>query len=588
MLLLAGVGVLAAGLAVAVGAAGAPEAALPLLAFAVVGASTLGLGCLAWLRRPYNGSGLLLCVTGVLSVLAVAGNAEDPLLRAVGFVAGQAPIAALAHVLLAFPSGRLRGRLATALVAGLYLLTVGGDAVRLLDAGRLGLPPGQDGAVGDGVRTVQAVLGGTLLSVAVVVLLVRVLRPSRSPRPRRDRWGLGVVRVWGAVALAFFPLSANLLNRLLGWSELDIFVAQVVLLLSTPAVLTVALLRSGFARMGRVDELGIALGGPAGRSAGLGAAVAEAVGDPSLRLTVVPGPAVPGDRPTPRASEAEPDRGRVLVQGRHGAVAEIDYDAVLLPDPGPVEAAGAVVALALEREQLTADLIASNRRVVASRARVVELADAERRRLAADLHDVLQARLVLVAMRAGRLAAELDATRDGDATTSAAEAGLTSLRAEVDDAITELRRLVHGVMPAVLMDAGLVPAVRELLDRVPVAVEAVFRSPDRPALPRAVASTAYFVLAEAVTNAVKHAHATRLLVRVERTGDVLVVELADDGVGGARLPSAATEPSHEDGRRPGIGLRGLVDRVEALAGHVVLDSPSGGGTRLRVELPCGS
>jgi signal transduction histidine kinase len=222
--------------------------------------------------------------------------------------------------------------------------------------------------------------------------------------------------------------------------------------------------------------------------------------------------------------------------------------------------------LAVDRHRLATELSASQRMLRHSRGRLVEAADRERRRIAQDLHDGLQPRLVMLALEAQRLA-----SRPG-LVTGVAEAAL-ALRTQIDTAAGELRELVYAVMPAPLIEQGLGAATEDLADRTPVPTELDLRV-DGP-LPDLVASTAYFVVAEALANAVKHAGASRLAVQMTRQGSLLTVEVSDDGVGGA-VPGG------------GLGLRSLADRVEALGGLLAIDSPVGRGTRLVAELPCAS
>ena len=208
----------------------------------------------------------------------------------------------------------------------------------------------------------------------------------------------------------------------------------------------------------------------------------------------------------------------------------------------------------LDHERLTVELLAGRAQLRESRLRLLEAGDRERRRLAQDLHDRLQGRLVLLAI-----------TADGPD-------GRDALRRGIDEAIDELRRIVQGVMPALLLERGLAAAVRDLATRSPLPVDVEIDAEVGRDLPASVESTAYLVVAEAVTNAVKHASAARLAIGLERCGPTLRVRVADDGVGGA-VPS-------------GTGLQGTIDRVTALEGSVRLDSPPGHGTRLVVELPC--
>jgi signal transduction histidine kinase len=204
--------------------------------------------------------------------------------------------------------------------------------------------------------------------------------------------------------------------------------------------------------------------------------------------------------------------------------------------------------------------------LAASRARIVEVGDAERRRLERNLHDGAQQQLVTLALTL-RLAEAKLARGDPEA-----PALLRRASGELTDALEELRELARGIHPAVLTDRGLVPALETLCGRAGVPVEISASLDDR--LPGAVEAAAYYIVAEALTNASKHAGASRVEVRISRVDGRALVEVADDGLGGA------------DGRR-GSGLRGLGDRVEALGGTLELDSPVGAGTTLRARIPCG-
>jgi PAS domain S-box-containing protein len=203
--------------------------------------------------------------------------------------------------------------------------------------------------------------------------------------------------------------------------------------------------------------------------------------------------------------------------------------------------------------------------LAASRARIVEVGDAERRRLERNLHDGAQQQLVTLALTL-RLAEAKLARDDPEA-----PALLRRASGELADALQELRELARGIHPAVLTDRGLVPALETLCGRAGVPVEMSATLDAR--LPRAVEAAAYYIVAEALTNASKHARASRVEVRISRMDGRALVEVADDGMGGA------------DGRS-GSGLRGLGDRVEALGGTLELDSPAGAGTTLRARIPC--
>jgi signal transduction histidine kinase len=201
-----------------------------------------------------------------------------------------------------------------------------------------------------------------------------------------------------------------------------------------------------------------------------------------------------------------------------------------------------------------------------SRARMVDSAEAERRRIERDLHDGAQQRLVALAMDLGRAKARFADDPD------AARAIVDQAHAEAKEALAELRNLVRGVHPPVLTDRGLDAALSGLAALSPVPVTVRVDVAARP--PASVEAIAYFVVAEALTNVAKHARASRALVSVERRGDTLGVTIRDDGGGGA------------DPR--GQGLSGLADRVAGVDGRLSVDSPAGGGTVIDVELPCGS
>ena len=221
--------------------------------------------------------------------------------------------------------------------------------------------------------------------------------------------------------------------------------------------------------------------------------------------------------------------------------------------------------LAQENEALRAKVEGQLAEVRASRARIVEASDTARRRLERDLRDGAQQRLAKVGsiLRSARV--QLDAAAEPDLART-----LEQAIEELDEGVGELRSLARGLHPAILTDEGLVAALGALASRSPVAVR--LRADSIVALPNGVESAAYFVVAEALTNVVKHARASQAQVTVQRSGGGLLVEVSDDGSGGATLDA-------------GSGLRGLSDRVEALGGRLELYSPAPGGTLLRVELP---
>ena len=291
-------------------------------------------------------------------------------------------------------------------------------------------------------------------------------------------------------------------------------------------------------------------------------ALARAIGDPTLELALwLPDRSVWTDEggreiTLPRG----PDRAVTPVGA---GLAAMIHDPVLVDQRPLLEAAGSAARLALENEQLQAELRLQLAELRESRARIVRAGDDERRRLERDLHDGAQQRLLGIGMALRLLRTRVDGNEEAAALVDEAEA-------EAQSALRELRELARGIHPAILTDQGLDAAVRTLAERAPIPVEV---SAPSGRLPPHVETAVYFVVAEALANVAKHAHAGRGKVTIVSSPGCVTVEVEDDGVGGARL----------DG---GSGLRGLVDRVGALDGRLLVDDRPGAGTRLRAEIPC--
>jgi signal transduction histidine kinase len=225
----------------------------------------------------------------------------------------------------------------------------------------------------------------------------------------------------------------------------------------------------------------------------------------------------------------------------------------------------ALLARALLAPTAATRLAATAQRLQASRARGVDAAEAERRRIERDLHDGAQQRLVSVAMTLGRAKKKLEDDPDS------ARQLIDEAHADAKLAVAELRDLARGIYPAVLGDRGLDAALSALAARCPVPVDVLVDVSPRP--PTAVESTAYFIVAEALTNVAKYSTATSVKAVVRRDGDSVVVQVSDDGAGGAVL-------------KPGGGLAGLADRAATIDGVMTVHSPAGGPTIVTAELPC--
>ena len=297
----------------------------------------------------------------------------------------------------------------------------------------------------------------------------------------------------------------------------------------------------------------------------LSTAIGRPLGDPSVRLAF---------RRADSDDFVDPDGLPVDVPERGDAVTFLDdehtiallHDEALADEPELLHAVGAAARMALENERLRAEIRAQLEEVRASRQRIVEAGDAERRRVERNLHDGAQQRLLSLS-----LALRLTLERMGPDADPALRAELDEAAGEAATAVDELRELGRGIHPAVLTGSGLAAALEALADRSPLPVEVEIASDGR--LPEPVEVTAYFVVSEALANCQRHANATAVRVSAGRSGDRLVVTVADDGVGGADAGS-------------GSGLTGLQDRVAALGGRLTVTSPPGGGTTVTAEIPC--
>ncbi|WP_433800160.1 sensor histidine kinase [Actinomycetospora sp. CA-084318] len=525
------------------------------LSYVVTAWIYLGAGLVAWSRRPGSRIGPLLSAGGGVWLLCALAATRVPVLVGLGIVIATVPVAILLHVLLSFPSGRLREPAPRALVIGGYVTTTVLQApVWLWSAASPFVVADRPDLLYVG-RAVNSTCAFVVI-LATAYLLVRRLRAA----PAADRTVLAPLYLYGGGAVVAVVVAGNLYRvmsadpRIVDWF-------QVSVLAGVPIAFATGVALGGFARTAAIEELGVWLGSTERRRGEVGPALARVLGDPSLTLAFRSddGAWVDGEgRPA-----TIPD-GRELVPIELGqqAVGAIVHDPTLQSDPETVRAAGRVVAIAVDRERLTARLLAEQEQLRESRTRLVEAGDRERRRLARDLHDRLQSRLVLLALRAGTARPEA--------------ADLEAFRRDVDEVAAEVRLIVAGVMPALLLERGVTAAVEEMLGRTPLRTSlAVSDDADGARLPPSVEGTAFHVVAEAITNTVKHAGAAGLEVGLHRADGVLRVSVHDDGSGGA-APAGGT------------GLRGLRDRVEALGGRLTVESPDERGTTLVAEIPCGS
>lgn len=534
------------------------------VSFSLGGAVYTTAGLIAWSRRPNNKLGLIMVGAGYVWLLAALGNSGVTALVCVGVITATVPLAMVVHLLLAFPSGRIStGRVRVIVGAGFFVALVLQLPSYLF---RPSASPNGILAIADLPRASlvgEWVQRGTGLAVMIATGITLVGRWRRaSPAQRRV---LTPLYVYGVVAVLAVPIVPTVIAPLLGLPLVVTVTTQLVLLTGIPIAFTLGVLLGGYASTGEIQELGSWLADRSPQRFSLEEALAHTLGDPSLRL----------GRWSPAQSQFVGADGLGLPSGSgrvsiaieaHGEpVGMINYDAIRIDDPEMVRAAGRVVAIAVDQEQLTTRLQASERALQIAGRRTVEAADRERSRIAQDLHDGMQAQLVAIALGVQQLAAN-------PAATAQIRTEATRLRVAIDASARELRELVHGILPAALIERGLASAVEDLADRMAVPVHLDLQDLCGP-LPSAIQRTAYFIVAECLTNAARHAQATRIEVRLRRTGAQLVVEIEDDGIGGAQVGS-------------GLGLRGIADRIELLGGKLTVSSPAGVGTRVGAELPC--
>jgi signal transduction histidine kinase len=523
----------------------------------------VGTGLYAWWRRPESRFGLLLVALGYAWLLAPLPAASSPVIFTAGIVVGSLWGPLLAHALLSFPTGRLHNRRERALVIFAYavvplasvpaMLVADADVVYSCDGPcpENLLLVEEDTALGE---TIEGVASGVVMATALLVVVFLAMRWRAAGRSERRSLAPLFAAGGGTLALVVVPGVTGV--EAFSWLAFVAFAA-------TPFAFLAGLVRADVSQSRGVRSLVARLADLPER-ADLRDALADALGDPTLRLAFW----------LPEQERYVDAAGAPMVVGSDQMVTEIErdgrrvaaivHDRALAEHTETVQAAGAATALLLENQRLDAELRAHIVELRASRTRIVEAADTERRRIERNLHDGAQSRLVALAlnMRLGRAAV-------GDE--SPAAALIDASIDEVRQSLEELRELARGIHPPVLSQRGLEPALRVLAARAPLPVEFVGGLGDR--LPEAVETAAYFVVSEALTNMAKYAQAEHATVRIQRDDGRLLLEISDDGVGGAQ-PDA------------GSGLRGLADRVAALDGELDITSPAGEGTRLRVRLPC--
>jgi signal transduction histidine kinase len=519
-------------------------------------------GIVAWRRRPDSLFGPLMILAGFATQLSILQWTTRPLLNTVGQLCDLLVAAVWLHLFLAYPSGRLAGRAERVVVIIGYLAAVGLQVVILMLGGfndlRL-LTVVQRPTAAEAVQNVQLLTLGALALIGVGLLWWR----WRSlPRWQRRRPAQIVINCFSLSLVMLAALMIAGAFQAPGFEILRLATFTVAGL--APLAFLAGLLDARLAKAG-VGELLVQL--RTDPAPDLRELLAQALRDPTLSLIYwLPQYGSWADQDGNATTIPEQDSGRsvTFVKQNGEQIAALVYDAALGEEPELVEAVSAAAGIALENGRLEAELRAQLRELQCSRSRVVEAQQNERRRLERNLHDGAQQRLVALALELGLLAERADndpGTQDR----------LKHARSEVAESLDELRDIARGLHPAVVSGHGLAIALESLAAATPFEVQ--LKTDGLPRLPEQLEVAAYYVVSESLTNAAKHAQADRVTVEVGITDYTLIVEIVDNGIGGA------------DSER-GTGLRGLADRIEALNGRLRVWSPGGKGTRVRAEIPC--
>jgi signal transduction histidine kinase len=499
------------------------------------GWTLIGGGLVAVWKRPESRTGWLMAATGFtwfFGNFAQVGAAAIAWLAAHAVYLHRGP---LVHLLLAYPAGRATSRLSRGAIA------VGYAAAVITPIWR---------------NEAATIVLATALVVFCAYDYLRSIGWLRRARRIALQAATGLSLVLAGTAAARIVLPAG------DASVLSLVLYEVTLCLIAGGLL-VGLLAAPWQRV-LIADLVVELG--EARSDTLRGELSRALGDPSLEIGYwLPDRRAYVDADGQALSLPTPDSNRsmTVLENRGQPVAALIHDRAVLDDPGLVEAVSSAAQLAAANVQLRAEVQAQVEQLAASRSRILEAGDEQRRQLERRLQDGAAARLraLTVILRSGRRSAT------GKQTT----ARIAHAEDQLQHTLEDLHRLANGLHPRMLTEQGLSDALADLVRDVPLQVSLEVAKAE---LPPRVAAAGYFICAEALTNAAKHAAASRVIVVVTTGDGRLNVEVTDDGIGGA-----------DAGR--GSGLRGLADRVETLGGSMHVESLPGHGTRLAAEIPLG-
>jgi signal transduction histidine kinase len=502
-----------------------------------VGWAFIACGLIGWSLRPQSRVGVLLALTGFAWFLGTLAASDIGLIAAFGAATLTIHRGPLFHAIIGYPSGRLSGRMAFVAVTLGYVYAA-----------------------------IVPIARNDVVTIIVILLVVATTIRGYFLAAGPDRQAR--MTAVAAAAAVTLPLAGGSVGRLMGMgpdAERAVLWGYEAVLVLVAIGFLVDLLRGRWAQAA-VTRLVVDLGEDS-ETGTLRARLAHTLGDRSLAIAYWL-PEVNGyvdERGSPLVlPPVGSGRAVTVIERRGERIAALVHDATVLDDPGLIDAVASAARIALSNVRMQAEVRRQVAELDASRRRILAAGDAQRRRLQQELREGVGQRLAGV-QEILDLALENARSAPDRAVTS----GLKDAERELHAAQVELQELAAGIHPAVLTERGLLPALSSLVERAPCPVRLI-APPQR--LPAVIETAIYFVCSEALTNVGKYARASRVDVVVRTDGDLVTLLIADDGTGGA-------DPS------TGSGLEGVADRIEALGGRLVVESPAGRGTRLLAEIP---
>ena len=519
-------------------------------------------GLVAWWCRPDSRFGPLMVAAGFGMFLSGFQFSTAALPYTLGMTFDLLVAVLFLHVFLAFPSGRLERRGERLLVGAGYVIAIGLQLVKM------GLGVGgpdnllavvAEPAAANTVEDVELLALSAIMLAGLPLLFAQRRAPGHSLRRP-------IALLVDIFALALVMLALLLVAGAFAWPDFETIRRITFGVIGiAPVAFLIGLVSARLARSSVADLLIELRRNPA--PVDLPAVFGRALRDPSLTLAYwLPeyGSWADLDGGSVRLPEEGSGRAVTLIDRDGVRLAALVHDRSLNEEPELLDAVSAAAGIALENGRLQAELHARLGELSGSRARVIEAGQKERQRLERNLHDGAQQRLIALSL-------DLRMLEECLGNDAEARARIDQARQEISLSLEELRDVARGIHPAVVSGHGLAVALESLAARATLPVRLSIELDGR--VGERIEVAAYYVVSESLANIGKHAHASSATIGVARANGQLIVEVVDDGVGGA------------DSER-GSGLRGLADRVEALGGRLRVWTPRGGGTRVRAEMPC--